>query len=125
MDKKDWMQKYFLEYRDNKRWCIDTSKGSVSRLDVLKDKCLWTKPGFDMNPTMKLTDLPTESNSIKRKRTVVVTISVVHNLYPGSELYDVPLECIEKRDAAMIKKLGFSDVKADSSMEGYYLCSDS
>lgn len=121
MNKKDWMQRYFLEYRENKRWCFDTSKGSVSRLDVLKDKYSWTKPGFDMHPTMKLTDPPMESNSNKRKRTVVVTISVVHNLYPGDELYDVPLECIEKQDVAMIKKLGFSDVKADRSMEGYYL----
>lgn len=118
MDKKDWMQKYFLEYRDNKRWCIDTSKGSVSRLDVLKDKCLWTKPGFDMHPTLR--------NVVdKCKRTVVVTVSVVHNLHPGDELYNVMLECIEKRDVGMIKKLGFSDVKADSAMEGYYLCSDS
>jgi hypothetical protein len=118
MDKKDWMQKYFLEYRENKRWCIDTSKGSVSRLDVLKDKSLWTKPGFDMHPTMK--------NVVdKRKRTVVVTISVIHNLKPGDDLYDTPLEHIEKRDIDMIKKLGFSDIKADSAMEGYYLCSDS
>lgn len=113
MDKKDWMQKYFLEYRENKRWCIDTSKGSVSRLDVLKDKSLWTKPGFDMHPTEKMVG--------KRKRTVVVTISVIHNLHPGDELYNAPLECIEKRDVSMIKKLGFSDVKADSSMEGYYV----
>ena len=112
MDKKDWMQKWFMEYRENKRWCIDTSKGAASRLDVLKDKCMWTKPA-----TEKVVD--------KRKRTVVVTISVIHNLHPGDELYDVLLECIEKRDVAMIKKLGFSDVKADSAMEGYYLCSDS
>lgn len=123
MDKKDWMQKWFMEYRENKRWCFDISKGSVSRLDVLKDKCSWTKPGFDMHLTMKLTVTPSvmENNSNKRKRTVVVTISVVHDLYPGDELYDVLLECIKKRDVAMIKKLGFSDVKADSSMEGYYL----
>ena len=113
MNKKDWMQKYFHEYRENKRWCIDISKGSVSRLDVLKDKCLWTKPGFGMHPTRKVVD--------KRRRTVVVTVSVVHNLHPGDGLYDAMLECIEKRDVTMIKTLGFSDVKADSSMEGYYL----
>lgn len=113
MNKKDWMQKWFMEYRGNKRWCVDTSKGSVSRLDVLKDKYAWTKPGFDMHPTGKVID--------KRRRTVVVTASVVHNLNPGDELYDVPLECIEKRDVAMIKTLGFSDVTADRLVEGYYL----
>lgn len=113
MDKKEWMQRWFLEYRENKRWCVDTSKGSVSRLDVLKDKCAWTKPGVDMHPTTKLDN--------KRRKTVIVTVSVVHNLHPGDELYDVMLECIEKRDVAMIKTLGFSDVRVDSSMEGYYL----
>ena len=60
---------------------------------------------------------PTKKSVDNRRRTVVVTISVAHDLHPGDELYDVLLECIEK--------LGFSGVTADSSMEGYYLCSDS
>ena len=54
MDKKDWIQKYFLEYRENKRWCIDTSKGSVSRLDVLKDKDTWTKRPINKQLNNKL-----------------------------------------------------------------------
>lgn len=117
MDKKEWMQMWFMEYRENKQWCVDTSKGSVSRLDVLKDKCSWTKPGFDTCQPMKPDN--------KRRKTVVVTVSVVHKIDPTSVLYDASLEWFEKQDVAMIKTLGFSDVKAGSSMEGYELCSDS
>ena len=61
----------------------------------------------------------------KRRRTVIVTVRVVHNLNPTDYFYDKPLEIIEKRDVEMIKKLGFSDVAVDRSTEGYYLCSDS
>ena len=121
MDKKNWMQKWFMEYRENKRWCVDTSKESVSRLDVLKDKYAWTKPGFDMHPTI---NIPKKVVN-KRRRTVVVTVNVVHKIDPTDVLYGKPLEWFEKRDVAMIKRLGVSNVVADSSMEGYYLCSDS
>ena len=44
----------------------------------------------------------------KRRRTVIVTVRVVHNLNPTDYFYDKPLEIIEKRDVEMIKKLGFS-----------------
>ena len=120
MDKKDWMQKWFMEYRDNKRWCIDTSKGSVSRLDVLKDKCLWTKPGFDMHPTEKVVD----KRPIHEKLKVTITISSTWSACgrtPDHAIKDMVEDYLRDVKAALRDDRQITDIK----IAGYELCSDS
>ena len=58
MTRREFMQRWFLEYRYNKQWCVDISKGSVSRLDVLKDKYTWTKPGFEWVKSIRISPRP-------------------------------------------------------------------
>lgn len=120
MDEKDWMQKYFLEYRENKRWCIDTSKGSVSRLDVLKDKCLWTKPGFDMHPTGKVVD----KRPVHERLTVTISISsewTARGRTPDHVIKDMVEDYLRDIKAALSDDRQITDIK----IAGYKLCSDS
>ena len=115
MDKKDWIQKWFMEYRDNKRWCIDTSKGSVSRLDVLKDKCLWTKPA---------TEKAVDKRPIHEKLKVTITISSVWSACgrtPDHVIKDMVEDYLRDVKAALRDDRQITDIK----IAGYELCSDS
>lgn len=131
MDKKDWMQKWFMEYRENKRWCIDTSKGSVSRLDVLKDKCLWTKPGFDgvayvgddavLNPTLRNV---VDKRPMHEKLKVTITIDsswTACGRTPDHVIKDVVEDYLRDVKAALRYDRQITDIK----IAGYELCSDS
>ena len=120
MDKKDWMQKYFLEYRENKRWCIDTSKGSVSRLDMLKDKCTWTKPGFDWHPSGKVVD---ERPRHERFRVTFVINSIwtTRGETPDYVIKAVADDYLRDIKAALRNDRHITDIQ----VAGYELCSDS
>lgn len=120
MDKKDWKQDWFMEYRENDVWCIDTSKGSVSRLDVLKDKSLWTKPGFDMHPTEKVVD----KRPIHEKLKVTITISsewTTRGETPDHVIKDMVDDYLRDVKAALRDDRQITDIQ----IEGYHLCSDS
>lgn len=115
MDKKDWKQTWFMEYRENKMWCIDTSKGSVSRLDVLKDKCLWTKPA-----TEKVVD----KRPIHEKLKVTITISSVWSACgrtPDHVIKDMVEDYLRDVKDALRGDRQITDIK----IAGYELCSDS